>query len=274
MLRGLALILCISVAGLCHAAGSGFGAEFEGDEQRPHYINPFKGIRKVAIVPFYALTDTIDPRRFDRAFASQIENHPNWEVIYPQIFAQLAKSQNKVVATPHDAISMARQLGADAVILGEVRDFDAYYPPRIVLKVALYRTSLRDASRDVMNLMRRGIAVDQPTFKRSKAIYSLSESYDTGREHVMKLIKRYAARFDQSNDPMRYDLFLRSQDRFFEAISFTVSQDIAYATQAAAAKEADEKADSQQMSQAEDYRAVHPRQQGSGNRRTRRSSSD
>ena len=216
----------MACAVVTQAAASGFGSEFEAHNERTLYRNPFAGIHKVAIVPFFAITEDIDAARFTKAFAGQLENYPDWEIIYPQMVALVAKSQNKMIVTPHDAISIGRELGADAVILGEIRDFDAYYPPKIVLKIALYRTNRDGSSRDVMNLMRQAIATDEMGLKRGAPIYTLSEGYDAGREHVMKLIKRYAVLFNQSKEAMKIDLFLRSQDRFFEAVSYTIRQDI------------------------------------------------
>ncbi|GEM_PF-5856885 len=239
-------------------ASSGYGAEFETSATTIAYQSPFRGIKKVAIVPFFSLTDNIDVHRFDLAFAGQMENYPGWEIIYPQLVNQLASAQKKTILTSHDAISIARELGADAVIIGEIRDFDAYYPPKIVLKVALYRTNFDDSSRDIMNLARRGIDSSKYGLKRGEAVYTLSESYDTGREHVMNLIKRYAVLFNQQKDPMRYDLFLRSQERFFEAISYTIRQDMLYAQNASYAKEGEQDSPLQYKSSAEAYRQANP----------------
>ena len=101
--------------------------------------NPVPGLETVAIVPFFNLSQdrTVDGREFALAYYSELQKVPGFEVL-PVGVAERAIFENQLeMAGPEDALTLAKILDVDAVVVGAVTDFDAYNP-RIGLKISWY----------------------------------------------------------------------------------------------------------------------------------------
>lgn len=101
--------------------------------------NPVPGLETVAIVPFFNLSQdrTVDGREFALAYYSELQKVPGFEVL-PVGVTERAIFENQLDMTgPEDALTLAKILDVDAVVVGAVTDFDAYNP-RIGLKISWY----------------------------------------------------------------------------------------------------------------------------------------
>lgn len=213
------------------SAQSGFGEKFDkvdvfAKQNNQGSSNPFANIRKVAIVPFFSMSPDVDAREFSRMFTGLVENLPNWEAIYPDLVQMTAMNEGLPLRTPYDALRVGRLLGVDAVIIGEIRNFKAYYPPSITLKVAIYKTQLRDRHQDIVQLSRAGVGNGEKPLKPGQAIWELSATYNGAAKRIKNLVRQYVKRLDEKSLPYKYERYLREKTKFYEAISYIVSQDI------------------------------------------------
>lgn len=101
--------------------------------------NPVPGLERVAVVPFFNLSQerSVDGREFALAYYSELQKIPGFEVLTVGVTERAALDNGLDMSGPEDAIALARILNVDAVVVGAVTDFDAYNP-RIGLKVAWY----------------------------------------------------------------------------------------------------------------------------------------
>ncbi|QDS98033.1 hypothetical protein [Adhaeretor mobilis] len=107
---------------------------------RPVIRNPFPQLSRVAVAPFFNQSDepTVDGRQFAMAYFAELQATPGFEVV-PVTVVEEAMIQHRIdLSGPGEARRLAKILGVDAVAVGSVTDFSAYYPPRCGLKVEWY----------------------------------------------------------------------------------------------------------------------------------------
>jgi hypothetical protein len=103
----------------------------------PAVRNPFPQLNRVAVAPFFNLSDepTVDGRRFALAYFAELQATPGFEVV-PTAVVETTMRQNGIeLNDPAEARRLAELLEVDAVVVGAVTDYSPYYPPRCGLKV-------------------------------------------------------------------------------------------------------------------------------------------
>ena len=122
------------------------GCNFIPDiKHKPQYHNPFPQISKIAILPFRNQSQeaTLSGARVSLAYYNELQAIRGFEIIPCGVVEnQLAFFETEVlrhpIMAPVDFQKFAKHLGVDAVLQGAVTDYDAYYPPRITIKVNWY----------------------------------------------------------------------------------------------------------------------------------------
>ena len=135
MLRHIEKLLLITF--LAIAPGCIFLPEIA---HQPTYHNPFPQLSTVAIVPFFNFTNdqTIDTVQFAEAYGTELQKIPGFTVVPVSLVQKHIQTYNVKLNSPEDMQKLARDLGVDAVILGVITDYDAWYPPRLGLQTQWY----------------------------------------------------------------------------------------------------------------------------------------
>ncbi len=107
---------------------------------QPVVRNPFPQLSRVAIAPFFNLSDepTVDGRKFALSYFAELQAVPGFEVVPLGVVEEAIIEHQVDLSRPDEARRLARVLGADAVIIGSVTDYSPYYPPRCGLRVEWY----------------------------------------------------------------------------------------------------------------------------------------
>ena len=105
--------------------------------------NPFPQLKRVAILPFFNQSSepTVDTVAVAEAYYTALQSIPGFEVLpvgvtklqwlqYVDQFGEPRSGQ--------DFQQLAEMMGVEAIVVGSVTDFDAYYPPRMALTVHWY----------------------------------------------------------------------------------------------------------------------------------------
>ena len=99
--------------------------------------NPMPGMSRVAVVPFLNLTDkpneVVDGRRFAMAYSSELQKVPGFEVIPVGVLELAMRDTGLKPRNPDDLKKLTELLGVDVFVVGEVNEYDPFYPPRIGL---------------------------------------------------------------------------------------------------------------------------------------------
>ncbi len=107
---------------------------------QPSIHNPFPQLSRVAIAPFINLSTepTVDGRQFALAYFDQLQNVPGF-IVVPVGTVETAMQSYKIsLDNPEQVRRLAQILGVDAVVVGAVTDYSAYYPPRVAMQVDWY----------------------------------------------------------------------------------------------------------------------------------------
>ena len=111
--------------------------------QREQIHNPFPQVQRVAVLPFYNQSEnpTVDTELVAEKYYGALQAIPGFEVlpvgvtktqwlIYSQQFGEPMSGE--------ELQNLADFMGVEALVVGSVTDFDAYYPPRMAMTVHWY----------------------------------------------------------------------------------------------------------------------------------------
>lgn len=116
---------------------------FPHQRERDSVHNPFPQLKRVAVLPFYnqSSTPTVDTEAVAEAYYAALQAIPGFEVVPVGV----AKSQwlqfARTFGEPREGADFQRLaafMGVEAVVVGSVTDFDAYYPPRMAMTTHWY----------------------------------------------------------------------------------------------------------------------------------------
>jgi hypothetical protein len=108
--------------------------------RQPQLHNPYPQLSKVAIAPFFNLTNepTLDGRKVATAYFNELQSVPGYEVVPVGIVETAMRENNIDLRGASEARRLAQILKVDAIVIGAVTDYFPYYPPRMALQVEWY----------------------------------------------------------------------------------------------------------------------------------------
>ena len=107
--------------------------------QRPVH-NPFPQLSKVAVAPFFNLTNepTVDGRQFALAYFNELQLVPGYEVVPVNVVEQMIREHNLRLGGPEDVRRLAQPAWRGCGGGRPVTDYTPYYPPRCTMQVEWY----------------------------------------------------------------------------------------------------------------------------------------
>ncbi len=105
--------------------------------------NPFPQLKRVAVLPFFNQSDqpNVDGNEVARAYYAALQAIPGFEVLPVGVTAMQLRSYAAQYGEPRTGAEfqrLAQMMDVEAIVVGSVTDFDAYYPPRMGLTVHWY----------------------------------------------------------------------------------------------------------------------------------------
>ena len=128
------------LAGMALVGTAGCSMIFPDVSHQPVVHNPFPQLSRVAVAPFFNLSDepTVDGRKFALAYFAELQSVPGFEVVPLGVVEEAIIEHRVDLSSADEARRLARILGVDAVAIGSVTDYSPYYPPRCGLRVEWY----------------------------------------------------------------------------------------------------------------------------------------
>ncbi len=132
--------IMLALATLILGGGCSF---FPERRHRESVHNPFPQLKRVAILPFYNQSNepTLDTSLVTEKYYAALQAVPGFEVLPVGV----SKAQWLRYATTYgeptsgtDFQRLAQLMGVEAVVVGSVTDFDAFYPPRMAMTTQWY----------------------------------------------------------------------------------------------------------------------------------------
>lgn len=182
--------------------------------------NATLGPMTIAVAPALNLSGSadFDPNRFADLMASELSYADGVSVIpVSRVLGVLATQGRSGVQSPTHALELAGLLGADAILVFAVTEYEANDPPTIGISGELYgaRPWLRRGAVDPATLSRRARLAGSP--KKSsgnRVLAQLQRVYDASHESVVADIRRFAALRGGDGSPFGWRKYVVSQQHF------------------------------------------------------------
>jgi hypothetical protein len=105
--------------------------------------NPFPQLKRVAVLPFFNQSDqpSVDGDAVAKAYYAALQAIPGFEVLPVGVTAMQWRAYAAQYGEPRTGAEfqrLAQMMDVEAIVVGSVTDFDAYYPPRMAMTVHWY----------------------------------------------------------------------------------------------------------------------------------------
>ena len=158
--------------------------------------NPVRGLRTVAVLPFFNQSDerSVNGRLLASHYASELQKTPGVEVIPVGVVETTMRQYGMDdVSGPADAARLALLLHADAVVIGTVTEYSPYSPPRLGLSIAWYTPYSQQFDPGVPTEPQARRRVHRDLMERRKA------RFRNEKQRIVKGVERRLDRFFLSN---------------------------------------------------------------------------
>ena len=107
---------------------------------QPTFHNPFPQLSRVAVAPFFNMSEepTLNTRDVAVAYFAELQSVPGFEVVPVASVEEAIQRHGLRLSSPEEVRRLAGILGVDAVVIGAVTDYSPYYPPRLAMQVRWY----------------------------------------------------------------------------------------------------------------------------------------
>jgi hypothetical protein len=177
----------------------------------------------VVVAPVLNLSNSTDwdPLRVTDVLASEFQSFPDIVVIpVNRTLAALALRGQSTVETPQDALELAREFQADAIVVAAITEYDPYDPPRVGIVMQWYDTGRRQAvtrldpvaaSRQAADLVPAGSVGDAALVTPTLQIQQV---YNAAENAVQNDIRAFAASRSGYKTAYGAQIHTKSQELF------------------------------------------------------------
>ena len=214
--------LLLAVAGSLSLGGAGCTQrEWAFDPSR--IPNAWLGPMTVAVAPALNLSGSpdFDPERVADLMASELGNVDGIDVIpVSRVLAVLARQGQREVGSPQHALDICEALGADAILVFAVTEYDPYDPPIIGITAQLYgHTRLGRGQSQVDPVLVSRQARPLPTPERGpwpggQPLAQAQQVFNAAQPYVDREVRRFAQRRGAGQSPYGWRLYLASQEHY------------------------------------------------------------
>lgn len=155
------------------------------------------GAMTIAVAPAINVSGStdFDPNRFADLMASELSHADGISVIpVSRVLSVLAVDGLETVVSPSHALELARRLGADAILVFSVTEYDPYDPPRIGITAQLYgtRAGASSGSLDPVALSRTARLTGADGRAKANGVLSQSQRvFDASHNAIVEDVRRF-----------------------------------------------------------------------------------
>jgi len=105
--------------------------------------NPFPQMKRVAVLPFFNQSNepTVDGEQVAEAYYAELQSIPGFEVLPVGVTRNVYLQYSRLYGEPRTGAEfqrLAQLMDVEAIVVGSVTDFSAYYPPRMAMTTNWY----------------------------------------------------------------------------------------------------------------------------------------
>lgn len=214
-------VACVLGGLLMLTAGSACTEKRVKQEVVAPYVYPMT----VAVGPAlnFSNASAVDPVKMADLMASELSQWGGVNVIgVNRVMAVLAREGRQNVESPAHAIKLCEQLGADAILIFAVEEYDPYMPPVVRFSAQIYGPHARELGFDPIAASRQARPfADVPELPEEQRPWSqMQRTYNSAHETVQRDVESYARGRDAENSPMGWRKYLASQELYVRYCCF------------------------------------------------------
>jgi hypothetical protein len=217
------LAVCLAVAMCLGAAGCSQAKKPLGGWAA---ITPNTAIAVAPALNFSGSAD-FDPVKVADAFASELSQVPGVAVIgVNRVLAVLAEQGANRIQSPEHALAVCDRLGADAIMVFAVTEYDAYTPV-VGIAAQMYGRQTQGPQTDAVATSRMARPFPVPEARESLRPWAQSQrTFDARHEIVRDALEEYAKSRNAGDGPYGWKKYVASQEWYLRFCCHTVCQDL------------------------------------------------
>ena len=181
----------------------------------------FPGGNVIAVAPAlnFSGSSAFDPVVVGDLMASELSTLPGVGVIgVNRVLAVLAEQNSVRVQSPQHAVRVCERLGADAIVVFAITEYDAYTP--VVGITAQMYTRHRPAEQP-------GVVATMPADDvRYRPVAECQRVFNAGHERVQNAVRKYADKRKEGNSPYDWRKYVASQELFLRFCCHAVAREL------------------------------------------------
>lgn len=202
---GFSCRMMVYLAALCGVSGTVAGCGKPRRVEPLSVANPYLGAATIAVAPAVNVSGSndFDPSRVADLMASELGFAERITVIpVSRVLGAMAVLGTDQISSPHQATQVADLVGADAILVFAVTEYDPYDPPRIGITAQLYGVEPSQA-----------LGGPEPQ-SQVRLLAQTQRVFSGAHADVVGEIVEYAARRDADNSPFGWRRYVVSQQHF------------------------------------------------------------
>ncbi len=180
--------------------------------------NPFEGVSMVAVAPVLNFSGdfSVDPIKAADLLASELAQVEGWSVLpVNRVVAAMAREGKAQIESPSHALAVAEAVGAHAIIVAGITEYDAYTPVvGVVMQmyvVPRHGPAVLDAV--AASRMARPLAIVEMA-DASKPCAQVQKVYNGTHKAIAQAVRSYAKPRSDDANPLGWQQYLKVQSLY------------------------------------------------------------
>lgn len=188
---------------------------------------PYSQPMTIAVAPAlnFSGSSNWDPVRAADLMASELSQVPGVNVVgVNRVLAVLARQGRGGIVSPAHALEVCDQLGADAILVFAVTEYEPYVPPVVGLAAQLYGPRAPETGFDPVAASRlaRPFPTDSPAGDPVRPWAQVQRTFNAAHDAVQKAVQSYAKPRDAGRSAFGWRKYLASQELYLRFCCYSV----------------------------------------------------
>ena len=190
--------------------------------------------RALAVVPFLnqSGSEHIDIMAVTDEFYTELQQVENFKVVpVDRVLSEMSKlDKNLNLRGPEDALTLAQNLGVEAVIVGAITRYDPYFPPKLGIIVQIYARDDKNLKTSANHVNPGNIARSPKPFRLTpakpyQARAAVTRIFDADQNTVVEKIKAYAANRGGKDRPTSWKTYTTRRN-YIRFVSYEIIREL------------------------------------------------
>jgi hypothetical protein len=199
------------------------------DRHEPWEMVAFPGGNVIAVAPAlnYSGSTAFDPVVVGDLMASELSSLPGVGVIgVNRVMAILAEQNLARIQSPQQALEICNRLGADAILVFAVTEYDAYTPV-VGITAQLYTSHPREATLGLPPGGEPGLPATAPADGLPiRPVAECQRVFNATHERVQNAVRKYADKRKEGESPYGWRKYVASQEWYLRFCCHAVARDL------------------------------------------------